>query len=383
MTETRTDRVLIVHPDPAVRREIESAVRRTHKYPIAVRQVSTPNAAIQAAREHDPRIVFLELGEERALTLSVARELRRIDRLLIGLFNPLVEEKDLAEAEFIRHAVRAGIGEFVPLPLSDTELAAALASVPETRTGAHEGRAIAFFGHQGGVGTTTLAVNTALALSMAEPRRPVALMDANVQFGAVAFQLGMVPDRDLSDAIREIDQGVISPLPMAAPDVPLAVLASPSDTRAAELVTPEDVSRVLIELRRRFQAIIIDTAPVLDMLTLSVLDLTETVIVVTDASAPTVAGAARALRMLADVGFDGNRVRLVVSKHRNAADALPIDVIAQELRRPVDYVVPFLVPVSVGTHRGSPALFEKGAAQFADAVRKIAADVLRMGGRKA
>jgi pilus assembly protein CpaE len=381
MSEARTDRVLIVHPDSNVRREIEIVLRRAHKFPIATRQVATPNAAIQAAREHDPRIIFLDLGEDRALTLSVARELRRIDRLIVGLFNPLIEEKDSAEAEFLRHAVRSGVGEFVPLPVSDTELTQALSSVPQTRGGSQEGRAIAFFSHQGGVGTTTLAVNTALALSMAEPRRPVALMDANVQFGAVAAHLGMVPERDLSNAIRELDQGVIAPLP-TAPDAPLAILASPVDPRVAQMVAPEDASRVLIELRRRFQAVIVDTAPIIDMLTLSVLDLTDTVVVVTDCSAPTVAGTARTLKMLADLGFDANRVRLVASKYRNSADALPPDVIANELRRPVDHIVPLISPVSLGTHRGSPAFFERAAAPFAEAVRKIAADIVRGGGRK-
>lgn len=382
MTELRTDRVLIVHPDPAVRREIEGAVRRAYRHPIAARHISAPNAAIQASREHDPRIVFLDLGTDRALTLSVARELRRYDRLIIGLLNPLMEENQTAEAEFVRQAVRAGIGEFVPVPVSDQEMAQALSAVPDVRSAVHEGRAITFFSHQGGVGTTTLAINMALAISMAEQRRSVAVMDANIQFGSAAAHFGFVPDRDLSDAIRELDNGSIAPLPVVWNESQLGILASPIDARAAEKVTPEDASRVLIELRRRYNTVVVDTAPVLDMLTLSVLDLSETVVVVTDPSSPTVAGTARLLRMLSELGFDG-RVKLVVSRFRSASDALPVDVIAQELRRPVDHVIPYLVPVSLGTHRGSPALLEKGTATFAEAVKRLAADVTRTAGRKA
>ena len=378
VTVGRTDRVLIVHPDPAVRRDVESVLRRAHKHSIAVRHAAQAGAAIQIGREYDPRIILLDLAQDRALALSVANELRRPDRLIVGLFNPLLESGSSSEAEFLRQAVRAGIGDFVPLPLSEVEVAAALAAMPDAGPSKHEGRAVAFFSHQGGVGTTTLAINTALALRTAEPPRSVAILDANVQFGCVAAHLGLVPERDLGDGIHELELGLMFPLPTAGPAPGIAVLASPLDPRAAQLVTPEDLSRVLIELRRRFQTVVIDTAPILDLLTLSVLDLSETIVVVTEGTAPTIAGTARLLRMLATLGFGEDRVRLAVSRFRSAADVLGADVIAGQLGRPVDHIVPFIWPVAVGTHRGTPALMERGAALFADSVRRLARDVGRL-----
>jgi pilus assembly protein CpaE len=387
MTARRTDRVVIVHPDPAVRGEIESVLRRVHRQAIAVRHVSHAGSAIQISREFDPRIVLLDLGQERALALSVARELRRPDRLLIGLINPLLKpliqssgETD-SEAEFLRQAVRAGIGDFIALPLSDAEAAAALASLPETEAATHEGRAVAFFSHQGGVGTTTLAINTALALAAGEPARSVALFDANIQFGCVAAHLGLVPEHDLSDSLQDLALGGMSPLPMVGPGTGVAVLASPLDPNAAQRITPEDVSRALIELQRKFQIVVIDTAPVLDLMTLSLLDLSESIVVVTESTAPTIAGTARLLRMLASLGFGEDRVKLAVSRHRREAEVLAPEVVASQLERPVDHVIPFAWPVAVGTHRGMPALFERGATQFGDAVRKLARDVGRVRGK--
>ena len=377
MIAGRTDRVLIVHPDPAVRAEVESVLRRAHRSSIAVRHAAQAGAAVQIGREFDPRIILLDLSQEKALALSVAKELRRPDRLLIGLFNPHLEAGAASEAEFLRQCVRAGIGDFVPLPLSEVEIAAALAGMPEGGTATHEGRAITFFSHQGGVGTTTLAVNTALALATGEPSRSVVLLDANVQFGSAAAHLGLVPERDLGDGLQELAFGLMSPLPLAGPEPGIAVLASPLDPRAAQMVTPEDLSRALIELQRKYQIVVIDTAPVLDLMALAVLDLSETVVVVTEGSAPTIAGTARLLNMLAAVGFGQERVRLAVSRYRREADVLSPDVIASQLDRPVDHVVPFAWPVAIGTHRGTPALFERGAAQFGDAIRRLARDVGR------
>jgi pilus assembly protein CpaE len=352
-------------------------LRRAHKHAIAVRHAAQAGAAIQIGREYDPRIILIDLAQERALALSAARELRRPDRLIIGLINPHIEAGNASEAEFLRQAVRAGIGDFVPLPLSDVEIAAALAAMPESGPATHEGRSIAFFSHQGGVGTTTLAVNTALALATGEPTRSVVLLDANVQFGCAAAHLGLVPERDLGDGLRELAQGLMFPLPMAGPAPGIAILASPLDPRAAQMVTPEDLSRVLIEMQRRFQIVVVDTAPVLDLMALSVLDLSETVVVVTEGTAPTIAGTARLLRMLASLGFEDERVKLVLSRYRREADVLAPDVITGQLGRTVDHIVPFVWPVAVGTHRGTPALFERSAAQFGDAVRKLARDVGR------
>ncbi len=375
----RTDRVLIVYPDPAVRREIENVVRRAHKHSVAARHAGTAGAAVQLARDFDPRIILLDLVQDRALALSVAKELRRPDRLIIGLINPLMDAGGGSEAEFLRQAVRSGVGDFVALPLSDAEIASALETAPQGGTAAHEGRAITFFSHQGGVGTTTLAINTAIALRVAEPTRTVAVLDGNIQFGCVAAHLGMVPERDLGDAIRELDLGPMFPLPTAGRESSISVLASPLDPRAAEMITPEDASRVVIELRRRFNTVVIDTAPVLDLMTLSVLDLSETVVVVTEPLAPTIVGTARLLGMLSSLGITDDRVRLVVSRFRDAPDVLSPAVVSQQLGRAVDHVVPFLMPVTAGTHRGIPAIFERGTAQFTDAVKRLARDVGRGG----
>ena len=58
------------------------------------------------------------------------------------------------------------------------------------------GRVIAFYGAKGGVGTTTLAINTAIALRK-ELNRTVALVDANLQFGDHRVFLDLGPDSAL------------------------------------------------------------------------------------------------------------------------------------------------------------------------------------------
>jgi pilus assembly protein CpaE len=366
-------RVLIVHGDEAVARDIESVLRRRNGSAWAVRHAAAPVSAIQTAREFDPALVFLDLTRDRSLALSVARELRGGQRRLIGLLNPLV---DGAGGEFVRQAVRAGVDDFVVLPLSDEELADVLEIDRKSDPAAREARTIAFFSHQGGVGTTTLAINTALAIRAANASKRVVLLDANVQFGSVASHLGIVPESDLAGAVRDLESGPILRLTSSGPEPGIALLPNPVDPIVGESIRPEDLSRVVIELRRQFDYVVVDTAPVLDLMTLAVLDLSETIVVVTEASAPTIAGTARLLRMLSASGIDGERVRLAVSRHRSASDVLPPEIIARELQRPVDFLIPFIAPVAVATHRGVAPLFDRNAAPFAEAVRRIARTAL-------
>ena len=82
VTVGRTDRVLIVHPDPAVRRDVENVLRRAHNHSIAgARQPAQAKQPSRAAASSTRASSCSILPMDRPLALSVANELRRPDRL--------------------------------------------------------------------------------------------------------------------------------------------------------------------------------------------------------------------------------------------------------------------------------------------------------------
>lgn len=373
MTASRIDRVLLAHPDLEVRTALEALLRKVHRRPVVVRQVAGIGEATHAAREQDPHLVFLDLGGERSLALAVARELRRSDRLVVGLYNPLLE--GTLGAEFFRRAARAGVGDYLPVPVPEGELAETLAAAPVPGAARTEGRLVTFFGHQGGIGTTTLALNSALVLAGSGAVERVAICDAAVQFGSVATHLGLLPDRDLSHAVRELGEGSVTGFLLTEPDTGLRVLASPVDPRDAEGLEPAELSRLLVDLRHRFDLTVVDTAPVLDRMTLAALDLADTVVVVTEGSTPVVAGTARLLRMLADLGFAEERVKVVLNRHRPSEGFLPPGLVAEQIGHPVARTLPHHPTVPLATHRGVPPVFERQPSPFMEAVATLADDL--------
>jgi pilus assembly protein CpaE len=366
--------VLVVHPEAEARRNLIETLRRAlPNYPVHAAEAASPTQALQAASWLDPKIVLLDLSAERQLALDAARALRRPGRWVLGLFNPMLAAD--RGAELFRAGARAGCTDFVALPASEAELAASLAALESVSTEARrDGRLIVFMAAQGGAGATTLATGAALLLAGSRAAGSVVLCDASLQFGNAAAQLGLAPDRDLADLVRDLDAVTsLTPYLLHQPETGLNVLASPRDPVEAERITPEDLSRAFIALRRRFDTVVVDLPPSLDLLTLAALDLSDRITVVTEATTPAVVSTEKLLRLLEDLGLS-DRIRLVLNQVGATDGLLSEGLISQRLGRPIDRVVPFDRAVVAAGSRGAPLVLGQRRGPFVEALGELAAE---------
>jgi len=129
-------------------------------------------------------------------------------------------------------------------------------------TGDREGVLIAVHGMAGGTGATTLAVNLAWELANVEKENGplVCLLDLDFQFGSTATALDL-PRREtvlemLSDTESMDSESFMQA--MLSYEQKLNVLTSPTDMIPLDLVSPEDIGRVLEMARTNFDYVIID-----------------------------------------------------------------------------------------------------------------------------
>lgn len=189
----------------------------------------------------------------------------------------------------LHQLLRQGADEFVPYPLPENELQSAIerlqkpeppvqSAAPVTIDRATEGAGVllAVQGLAGGTGATTLAVNLAWELANVEKANPpkVCLLDFSLQFGSAATFLDL-PRREVvfemwSDT-ETMDDDIFRQA-LVCFEEKLWVLTAPKDMIPLDMVTSEDVNKVLEIARRHFDYVIVDMPTTLVQWTEAVLN---------------------------------------------------------------------------------------------------------------
>jgi len=172
--------------------------------------------------------------------------------------------------------LRQGADEFVPYPLPENELADAIerirtagkvaqaaADTPKLQAGTQkEGAVIVVHGLAGGTGATTLAVNLAWELATCKKKDgpSVCILDLDLQYGSVATYLDL-PRREvvydmLTDTESMDDETFGQSL--VTFEEKLQVLTAPAEMIPLDLITSEDINRLLTIARRHFDYVVID-----------------------------------------------------------------------------------------------------------------------------
>ncbi|MBM1631261.1 AAA family ATPase [Sulfitobacter mediterraneus] len=173
--------------------------------------------------------------------------------------------------------LRQGADEFVPYPLPEGELIQAISRVragetveaepepaaPQLKAGTKkDGALLVVHGLAGGTGSTTMAVNLAWELANVDKKNPpsVCLLDLDLQYGSVATFLDL-PRREavyemLSDT-ENMDEEIFGQSLVTFEDR-LQVLTAPAEMLPLDLITSEDVGRILDMARNQFDYVVVD-----------------------------------------------------------------------------------------------------------------------------
>ena len=189
----------------------------------------------------------------------------------------------------LHQLLKLGAREFVPYPLPEGALhetidrvrapdpapPAALPTAPKPDGEVRDGVVLPVMGLSGGVGATTFAVNLAWELATVDKTDPprVCLLDLDFQYGAVATYLDLTRREAvlelLSDTESMDDESFLAAL--QGFNDRLQVLTAPPEMIPMELVTAEDISRLIDLARKNFDYVVIDMPSILVQWTEAVL----------------------------------------------------------------------------------------------------------------
>ena len=224
-------------------------------------------------------------------------------------------------------------------------------------------------GLRGGAGTTTIAVNLALALR--ERRGRVCLVDLSMAGGHVGLHLHMATKPSWGDLLNggdTLDPRSISAILVPHSSTGLTVLPAPSIPGIRALSQPA-MSSLLETLTGGFQQIAVDVSS-LTPAAVAALLASYVVVVVTSDDVMSVHTTSNMMQTLQMLGVEMGRVRVTVN-HSRPDVGVPLSTILRALGRPISAEIPY-DPVQVqAMRRGTPLVLSTPDSAFTKAIQQL------------
>jgi pilus assembly protein CpaE len=278
----------------------------------------------------------------------------------------------LSQAQVIVSAMRAGAREFIERPTTTTSLLEAfvrLSTAQRKRQEEVRGRIFTVVNAKGGSGSTTVAVNLALALQAAHGN--TALVDL-APLGHCALHLNVKPQFTVADAMRNLhrlDSSLLESF-MTRHAGGMQLLAGPSTPQVNEPANTE-YAKLLDLLIGRFHHVVVDTSTRMDAITRLATTLSQTVLMVAHADVASLWSAARVQQYLGE-NSNAEKIQLVLNRFRKIPGFSEADVEAAAGARLAAKIPNQYFAVSMAIDRGIP-LVQQTHTEIARAFTGLAA----------
>lgn len=258
----------------------------------AMKRIEDAEAFMKAVPDHD--VVVLDAVPPPRTLIDLCREIRGLPDLAEVPILAITSTDDVEER--IR-LLEAGADDVMIRPIDERELDARVEALdlrhrrskelrPSTLVAATRRpgrRLIAVYSPKGGVGTTTVAVNIALAIGARMPDA-VAVVDFTPMAGHVATHLDIKPKLTISDLLRD-SQGMISPEILRTTYLTrhangVQVLAGAPAPSPTALMTGEEATRTLEGVLTAVPNVVVDLGSHLDDRVVASLEAADDVVVV-------------------------------------------------------------------------------------------------------
>lgn len=355
-------KVLVVDDDLNIQRVLVFALKQ-EGYEVMV--AADGAAGVEMAHEAKPDLILMDVAMPKLDGYAATQQIRAAEQ---GTRVPIIMLTAEAEVEQRVKGLRAGADDDIVKPFHPLELMARIKALlarggpASPRTAAEAptiGRLCVFYPAKGGVGTTTIVINTAIALAR-ELRRRTALIDANLQFGDLRVFLNLGLDTaSIVNAVTEpdLDLDLFHKL-LVRHRSGIDLLLAPPNPAAADIVverqrqSPVVLNNVLSLARRLFDYSLVDMSQTIDDFNLQLFDEADVIYVVMTADLSCLKNVRLVLDTMDSLGYEKDKVQLVLNRS-NAYTGINLGNAESALGRKIDYQV-------INEYRGAISALNSG-----------------------
>ena len=328
--------------------------------------------AVESVQKLEPDVILVDVSSG---IMDRDDLLNRLSAPVSGASVLVVAMMD--EVETVRRAMLHGAQGFLLKPFSEEELIESvqqahkikmppLAPPAEPKSlgpGEEElprGEVIVVFSPKGGVGSTTIAVNLAVALRTTT-NKPVILMDGDLRFGDVDAALNITTNTSIATLLPTLDELEDDYLEdvLVKHSSGIKVLVAPPFVDTADEIKPEQITQLLDRLASLGEGyVVVDAWSSLDDCTLSFLDACHHLVLVTTPQVTAMRDTHRFLEVLNLLDYDPQKTVLVLNNCYQHSSFRMKDV-ERALGQPIAQVIEHAPSqVTTSLNRGVPLVLE-------------------------
>jgi len=289
--------------------------------------------------------------------------------------------------DMLQRALRAGVKDVLAAPVETTQLAEAVARVaaglvmvaPNTTASAaveadgELGRVITVFSTKGGAGKSVVATNLAVVLA-GRSSRPVALVDADLQFGDIAVMLKLSPQHTVVDAVGALDKldlPLLQSLLIEHQPSGVKVLPAPLEPAFADQIGAPEMVRIVEMLRQFCSFVIIDTPAYFNDVVLGLIEVSDDVLLVAGMDIPNIKNVKIGLQTLRLLNTPMEKLRLVLNR-ANSKVKLDVGEVERTLGIKAEALIPSDVVVPQAVNKGEPVVLSAPKSGVTQSMNQLA-----------
>ena len=333
MTE-RTIRTALISSDRSFREMVKDVFLSHEAWTAPAIEIAAPFAAfgeneLRSIRQLRPELIIMDLADDPEMGIRLASFLSESQP-----GQRFVAVGPHLEPQMLLSAMRAGVVDYLPRPVTAEAFQTAVERVRQLLgVGGKEaskvaGQLYAFYSPKGGAGTTTVATNFAVVLHRLTGKRTL-IVDLDLELGEIALLLGSQPRFNFVDMVQNfhrMDADLLASY-IERHDSGLHLLSAPYQPEKAEVVTGDEIRKILTFLRKHYDYVVVDTAKSFSPATLAAFEQADLAFLVTNVDLASLRNIQRGLPLLKRMmGRSGDHVRLIVNRYHAGNDISLKDV---------------------------------------------------------